>query len=194
MAMDGAIKPILGAKISPTLNMAPSVNLFDSLFKEVFQKKGIPDLADLYIEKIITVDDYIEILASFSSRKFRQWIMDKDYNPTALEADIIRLNTKISNKVVKFIRWTIPNAVGLIFPAAGIPSSLADSFIIEKLMKEWHPNFFLDNLLKQQIDKKVELHEREERIVSIKARFPKIERNDPCPCGSKKKFKKCCGK
>ncbi|MGB0715243.1 MAG: SEC-C metal-binding domain-containing protein [Phycisphaerae bacterium] len=22
----------------------------------------------------------------------------------------------------------------------------------------------------------------------------KVERNDPCPCGSGKKFKKCCGK
>ena len=25
-------------------------------------------------------------------------------------------------------------------------------------------------------------------------REPKIERNDPCPCGSGKKYKKCCGK
>jgi len=24
-------------------------------------------------------------------------------------------------------------------------------------------------------------------------RGPKIGRNDPCPCGSGKKFKKCCG-
>ena len=23
---------------------------------------------------------------------------------------------------------------------------------------------------------------------------PKVGRNDPCPCGSKAKFKKCCGK
>ena len=23
---------------------------------------------------------------------------------------------------------------------------------------------------------------------------PKIGRNDPCPCGSGKKYKKCCGK
>ena len=25
-------------------------------------------------------------------------------------------------------------------------------------------------------------------------RMPKVGRNDPCPCGSNKKFKKCCGK
>lgn len=27
----------------------------------------------------------------------------------------------------------------------------------------------------------------------VETRGPKIGRNDPCPCGSKKKFKKCCG-
>jgi preprotein translocase subunit SecA len=27
---------------------------------------------------------------------------------------------------------------------------------------------------------------------SVPARRPKVGRNDPCPCGSGKKFKKCC--
>lgn len=29
--------------------------------------------------------------------------------------------------------------------------------------------------------------------VSYKRTFPKVGRNSPCPCGSGKKFKKCCG-
>ena len=29
---------------------------------------------------------------------------------------------------------------------------------------------------------------------TVKRRTPKVKRNDPCPCGSKRKFKKCCGK
>ncbi len=28
----------------------------------------------------------------------------------------------------------------------------------------------------------------------LKATHPKVGRNDPCPCGSGKKFKQCCGK
>ena len=28
----------------------------------------------------------------------------------------------------------------------------------------------------------------------IRNRGPKVGRNDPCPCGSKKKYKKCCGR
>ena len=27
----------------------------------------------------------------------------------------------------------------------------------------------------------------------IKRDLPKVGRNDPCPCGSGKKYKKCCG-
>lgn len=28
----------------------------------------------------------------------------------------------------------------------------------------------------------------------VKRASPKVGRNDPCPCGSGKKYKKCCGK
>lgn len=28
----------------------------------------------------------------------------------------------------------------------------------------------------------------------IKEKHPNLKRNDPCICGSKKKFKKCCGR
>ena len=32
------------------------------------------------------------------------------------------------------------------------------------------------------------------RIEQIVRQTPRVGRNDPCPCGSGKKFKKCCGK
>jgi uncharacterized protein YchJ len=32
-----------------------------------------------------------------------------------------------------------------------------------------------------------------EPLAPIKRVAPKVGRNDPCSCGSKKKFKKCCG-
>jgi len=34
----------------------------------------------------------------------------------------------------------------------------------------------------------------ESRIKQIRLEHPKVGRNDPCPCGSGKKYKKCCGK
>ena len=33
----------------------------------------------------------------------------------------------------------------------------------------------------------------EARVQTIKLKAPKVGRNDPCPCGSGKKYKKCCG-
>ena len=33
-----------------------------------------------------------------------------------------------------------------------------------------------------------------EKVVTFRREQPKVGRNDPCPCGSGKKYKKCCGK
>jgi preprotein translocase subunit SecA len=34
----------------------------------------------------------------------------------------------------------------------------------------------------------------EQVVKQLKLDKPKVGRNDPCPCGSGKKYKKCCGK
>jgi len=33
----------------------------------------------------------------------------------------------------------------------------------------------------------------EQKVKTIRLEQPKVGRNDPCPCGSGKKYKKCCG-
>jgi len=34
---------------------------------------------------------------------------------------------------------------------------------------------------------------KQEKREPLTRQMPKIGRNDPCPCGSGKKYKKCCG-
>jgi preprotein translocase subunit SecA len=34
----------------------------------------------------------------------------------------------------------------------------------------------------------------DQKVKQIRLEHPKVGRNDPCPCGSGKKYKKCCGK
>ena len=34
----------------------------------------------------------------------------------------------------------------------------------------------------------------EQKVKTIKLEKPKVGRNEPCPCGSGKKYKKCCGR
>ncbi len=45
---------------------------------------------------------------------------------------------------------------------------------------------------KSRIQKMIESFEMEDKIQPIISTEPKIGRNDPCPCGSGKKHKKCC--
>jgi uncharacterized protein YecA (UPF0149 family) len=37
-------------------------------------------------------------------------------------------------------------------------------------------------------------HSAKPAVQTVKLDAPKVGRNDPCPCGSGKKYKKCCGK
>ncbi len=43
-------------------------------------------------------------------------------------------------------------------------------------------------------DTRKEIYEEAKKIVSLRDYKPKVGRNEPCPCGSGKKYKRCCGK
>jgi len=43
-------------------------------------------------------------------------------------------------------------------------------------------------------EKQAELYKEQKRSTTVVNEAPKIYPNDPCPCGSGKKYKKCCGK
>ena len=48
-----------------------------------------------------------------------------------------------------------------------------------------------DGIFSEEKRKEIQKDYKESRIVRNEE---KIGRNDPCPCGSGKKYKKCCGK
>lgn len=52
-------------------------------------------------------------------------------------------------------------------------------------LEEWNDIF--------DADKQKELYKEQKRSQTVVNEGPKIGRNDPCPCGSGKKYKKCCG-
>ena len=43
-------------------------------------------------------------------------------------------------------------------------------------------------------DKQKELYKEQKKSQTVVHETPKVYPNDPCPCGSGKKYKKCCGK
>ncbi|WP_419486513.1 SEC-C metal-binding domain-containing protein, partial [Hominenteromicrobium sp.] len=48
-----------------------------------------------------------------------------------------------------------------------------------------------DSILTEE--KRKELYKAQKASTTI-VKGPKVGRNDPCPCGSGKKYKKCCGR
>ena len=58
--------------------------------------------------------------------------------------------------------------------------TIVDMEIYKKYIKETDQGLFF---------KKMKLQPTEQQLTR---RPPKVGRNDPCPCGSGKKFKKCC--
>ena len=86
------------------------------------------------------------------------------------------------------------NLLGLCGFLPGLAASAFDSYILEEVLKGWHPNFFLDDNLKKMIDKSVEENDRQNKEMLRKQMFKGVGRNDLCPCGSGKKFKNCHGR
>ncbi len=56
------------------------------------------------------------------------------------------------------------------------------------LMYDYFQENFYEDYYEDEFDDEME------KIKPIKKEIPKIGRNDPCPCGSGKKYKYCCGK
>jgi preprotein translocase subunit SecA len=50
------------------------------------------------------------------------------------------------------------------------------------------------NVERKEVSKKKLTNESKDDQVKRQAKSTKVGRNDPCPCGSGKKYKQCCGK
>lgn len=84
-------------------------------------------------------------------------------------------------------------AAGAALDQLNFQSDLAPAFL--KVFRETLTSSYIDTLKEHY--KKFKQAVKAKRIISneAKSRYGrKIGRNDPCPCGSNKKYKKCCGK
>ncbi len=72
----------------------------------------------------------------------------------------------------------------------GAESQLANVYQISSMVHEQLSGY--DHLAQQMADQEAAAQPR--KVQQIVRDVPKVGRNDPCPCGSGKKYKKCCGK
>jgi hypothetical protein len=192
--LDGAAQHYLSLKMSPVYKNDVTVTPVN-VFRQILTCKGLPDLGTLYYRKIINIDEILQLRDDIDGLLFRKWFRSIDYDPEVTIRTLInRIKPSTHGSVIKHLRWLYPNVIGIVSPIAGMASSFIESYIVQKILDGWHPSLFLDDHLKAEIDKKIEYFEKQQRIEEIKKKFPGIGRNDKCPCGSNKKFKKCCGR
>lgn len=190
---DGKISDLMKQKCASAF----SEKLKDGVegIQSVLRKKGFPDLGELFYSDVIDLDDILKLRDSLQGKIFRYWAMKDAYNEVEMQKDIMNsVHTVLGTKLSGAIRFITCNAIGIISTVSGIAASAFDSFVLNKVVQGWHPNFFLDDKVKERIDKCIKEKEKEERETLLRERFKGVGRNEPCPCGSGKKFKNCHGK
>lgn len=189
---DGAISELLFRKTKSAL----SSSLHDGLdaMQSIVSKKGFPELGELYVKGIISMADILRLRETFQNKMFRFWLKMDNYEEEVMTRDVMNsVHNVFGNKISNLIRMTVCSVAGIKGFIPGVAASAFDSFVLNKVANGWHPNFFLDDKLKEMIDTKIKEQSRLQRINEIRERFGDVGRNDPCPCGSGKKFKKCHG-
>jgi len=188
---DGFSKKYINTK----LGAFSSISGKDSIetFSNIMNLKGLPDIFKLYSKGIITVDDILRCRNNFNGSVFRKWFASEDYDEHQVVQSLLNKATP-DKGVSKFIRFLYPNLAGIISPVLGAASAAVDSYLVSRVIDGWSPSLFLDDVLKTTVDDKVRIFEFNKKKEQFISRFGSVGRNDPCPCQSGKKYKKCHGK
>ncbi len=190
---DAAINELLLHKTTSVFSK--SIHCGTDVIQKIEQEKGFPDLGELFINNIINLEDILKLRDNFQNKIFRYWIKKLDSDELLVRKEIMNsVDNIIGSKLTNPLRFIGSNLIGLLGFIPGLAASAFDSFILDKISKGWHPNFFLDDVLKKEIDKCIDNYGNKRKIEKIKSTFSGVGRNDLCPCGSGKKFKKCHGK
>ena len=191
--MDAAINELMLRKTASAFSKDVHVGT-DALIR-IEQQKGFPDLGELFIKGIVKLDDILKLRNDFQGKIFRYWAQRTNYEEQLMRQEIMNsVHNILGSKCMNPIRFIGTNLIGLLGFIPGLAASAFDSFILDKISKGWHPNFFLDDKLKKMIDDCIAEEHRRNQRKKLNEAFKDVGRNDPCPCGSGKKYKKCHGK
>ena len=136
---------VLKAKMSSVSRSDLKAAALDKLV----QLRNIPDFVAL-VEKDSTLCAKLIDLANVQETlKFRVWLhsLDLDAEDAALKDYLAKLEKHYDGPPigVKAARFLVTAGLGLV-PGLSIPVSPVDSFVLDELLKQWHPKLFLDKL------------------------------------------------
>ena len=121
-------------------------------FSEIVISTG-PSLREVINNKERTFDEFLKMLDK--SQRFREWasgvnpdekLVKEYWNEVSAEGWIDKLPSK-------GLRYIIGTTLGAIEPVTGHIVSVADSFLLDKILGGWRPSHFVEQTLKPFIDK-----------------------------------------
>lgn len=111
-----------------------------------------PSLREVINSKERTFDEFLKMLDK--SQRFREWakgvnpdekLVKEYWSEVSAEGWIDKLPSKA-------LRYIIGTTIGAIEPLTGHAVSIADSFLLDKIIGGWRPSHFVDHTLKPFID------------------------------------------
>jgi len=111
-----------------------------------------PSLREVINSGERSFDEFLKMLDK--SQRFREWakgvnpdekLVKEYWNEVAAEGWLDKLPSKV-------LRYIIGTAIGAIEPVTGHAVSIADSFILDKIVGGWRPSHFVERTLKPFID------------------------------------------
>jgi len=162
-----------------------------SVFKDIIDPAYKNGIMNPTIYGPVPIDKNEEQLPMTYDKKSYFTIIDKDwktfYTKTFNEENLDKLEARIKSEIEKKLKESASyNSNGIL--------DFLDDFEDDDDDKESEDDlsWLLDH--SDNINKDVNMAKREANIIPItfKREDPKVGRNEPCPCGSGKKYKKCC--
>lgn len=202
VALPVEIQKLLDAKIGAYVK-SPNANIHNE-YAQIIEESGIVDISSLVTNKILSFNDIFKIRKNKKSIDFRVWLEKASsssetrdivemYNQANFFGDI--LNVSREKNYIKTLKFAVPTLVGFIPLVGGYISNVIGTkmYISDMVNNNYRPRIFVESYLKELIDRKMlEYKTRSEKDYFLKV-YGEITRNDSCPCGSGKKYKKCHG-
>lgn len=106
-----------------------------------------PSLAECIDSGERSFDEFLQLLSS--ARRFKNWLgaVNIDENLVSAYMKAIASEDMVQGIKVKTLRYALTTGMGFVNTAAGVLSSLADTFLVEKLLGGWRPNHFVSKKL-----------------------------------------------
>ena len=107
-----------------------------------------PSIRDVIDSGERSFDEFLKVLDR--AQKFKAWLTkaNPDQKLVSQYIEALKADTWANKAPVKALRYLFSLGTGYTDPTGGIISGAADAFLVDRLLKGWRPNHFVDDRLK----------------------------------------------